>query len=461
MFDPQSALTTRQRSEFERVSSMVGLRALWLFLILFVLTLLLSDHLWADEVDRDDDASAGGELDFAALADRYVIERDRFYREVENVTDPDARIRAFAEHDPANTMFNEFLDLERGHRGTKVGFSALYHLVSVAFASYGCDPAYPVSEAAHEALQRLAEHYTGEPDLDVVFWWLSPGPCGDDARALLERAADSPHRHVRGAALFTSADKLANQAETLTMLGGLLDLTEDNPDQFQTERTNWIRLRETLGSIDPDVARKSALRMFEQVAEEYGDILETPRFPDGLKLVNVERSGIDEISGRERRSLAELAEQKRSAITTLAIGQTAPEIDGPDAFGQQLKLSDHYGEVVVLMFSFKGCVPCEAMYPRNRELVKMYHDRPFRLLGVMGDEELATVEEAVREEKITWDVWWDGSTQGPIHSRWNVESWPEIYVLDHHGVIRYRKLRGELLAHAVAKLVAEAEKDFP
>jgi hypothetical protein len=32
-------------------------------------------------------------------------------------------------------------------------------------------------------------------------------------------------------------------------------------------------------------------------------------------------------------------------------------------------------------------------------------------------------------------------------------------VLDHHGVIRYRDLRGEPLEKAIGKLVMEAERD--
>jgi hypothetical protein len=45
-----------------------------------------------------------------------------------------------------------------------------------------------------------------------------------------------------------------------------------------------------------------------------------------------------------------------------------------------------------------------------------------------------------------------------LATRWNVTRWPEIYVLDHHGVIRYRALRGEMLELAVSRLVERAEQ---
>jgi hypothetical protein len=77
----------------------------------------------------------------------------------------------------------------------------------------------------------------------------------------------------------------------------------------------------------------------------------------------------------------------------------------------------------------------------------------------MGDETIDTVKASVEEKIITWPVWWDGGIRGPISTRFNVRGWPEIYVLDHKGIIRYREIRGEILAKAVAKLVQEAERN--
>ena len=134
------------------------------------------------------------------------------------------------------------------------------------------------------------------------------------------------------------------------------------------------------------------------------------------------------------------------------------EIAGPDAFGNDLKLSDHRGKAVVIMFSFKGCGPCEAMYPDNRKLLEDYAGRPLAFVGVMGDTELATVKESVESKTITWPVWWDGGIHGPLATRWNVSGWPAIFVLDHRGIIRYRALRGEVLSLAVAQLVEAAEQ---
>ena len=98
------------------------------------------------------------------------------------------------------------------------------------------------------------------------------------------------------------------------------------------------------------------------------------------------------------------------------------------------------------------------MYPTNRQLIETYDGRRFTFLGVMGDETIDTVKASIEGKAITWPVWWDGGIRGPISTRFNVRGWPEIYVLDHKGIIRYREIHGEILAKAVAKLVEEAER---
>lgn len=101
------------------------------------------------------------------------------------------------------------------------------------------------------------------------------------------------------------------------------------------------------------------------------------------------------------------------------------------------------------------------MYPHERSLVEKLQGRPFALLGVNSDKDLATVKDAMRSEDLTWRSWWDGSTQGPISKFYNVRGWPTIYVIDPQGVIRYKNVRGDALEAALERLVEEAEAAGP
>lgn len=96
------------------------------------------------------------------------------------------------------------------------------------------------------------------------------------------------------------------------------------------------------------------------------------------------------------------------------------------------------------------------MYPHERSLVKRLADQPFAIIGVNSDRDRDKLKEVLKAEGITWRSFFDGgSTSGPIATRWNVSSWPTIYVLDHEGRIRFKNVRGEELDRAVDALVKE------
>ena len=100
------------------------------------------------------------------------------------------------------------------------------------------------------------------------------------------------------------------------------------------------------------------------------------------------------------------------------------------------------------------------MYPHERSLAKKLESKPFILLGINSDQSKYALKKVIAKEKMTWRSWFDGGgISGPIASNYNVRQWPAIYVLDHHGVIRFRDLRGEPLEKAIDKLVMEAERD--
>jgi len=96
------------------------------------------------------------------------------------------------------------------------------------------------------------------------------------------------------------------------------------------------------------------------------------------------------------------------------------------------------------------------MYPHERSLVKRMQGKPFALIGVNSDADKVALKKAMTEERITWRSFWNGgSTQGPISTKWNVRSWPTIYVLDDKGVIRYKNVREQKMDDAVDKLLKE------
>jgi hypothetical protein len=102
------------------------------------------------------------------------------------------------------------------------------------------------------------------------------------------------------------------------------------------------------------------------------------------------------------------------------------------------------------------------MYPHERSLVKRLEGKPFVLLGINSDKNRAELKKVIDKEKITWRSFWnDGSRQGRISSRWEVDVWPTLFLIDANGVIRHKHVGSpgqRILDDEIDKLIAEVEK---
>lgn len=138
-------------------------------------------------------------------------------------------------------------------------------------------------------------------------------------------------------------------------------------------------------------------------------------------------------------TLGEEAEQLRFELRHLGIGKTPPDIEGEDLEGKKLKLSDYQGKVTLVVFWAGWCGPCMGEVPHERELLKQYKDKGFEIVGVNGDKDSAAGKTAAEKGGVPWRSFADCKRgSGPIVKRWNVESWPTLYLLDGKGVIRFK-----------------------
>lgn len=103
------------------------------------------------------------------------------------------------------------------------------------------------------------------------------------------------------------------------------------------------------------------------------------------------------------------------------------------------------------------------MFPHERSLVKRLADKPFVLLGVNNDSNREDAAKRAAEAEVNWRSFWDGpkGAGGPIATKWNVQGWPTLYLIDHEGVIRNKWVGNpgdQVIDAEIEKLVAVAEK---
>jgi thiol-disulfide isomerase/thioredoxin len=145
-------------------------------------------------------------------------------------------------------------------------------------------------------------------------------------------------------------------------------------------------------------------------------------------------------------------------LNHLTVGKTLPDEAAEDLAGKPVKISDYRGKVVVLDVWATWCLPCRAMIPYERDMVKTLKDKPFALISLSADAKKETLTKFLDDEPMPWTHWWNGgATGGPVDA-YRVRTFPGVFVLDGKGVIRFKHLRGPELEKAVEKLLAEAGK---
>jgi peroxiredoxin len=153
-------------------------------------------------------------------------------------------------------------------------------------------------------------------------------------------------------------------------------------------------------------------------------------------------------------TLGKAAENDLFELHELAIGKLAPDIQGEDINAVSFKLSDYRGKVVVLFFWGNWCFPCQSIYPSLRLLTQRLADQPFALIGINSDPDRGALKKVIKAKGLAWRSFWDGGS-GPIATRWNVKSWPTLYVLDQDGRIRFKNLYLDELDSALETLLKE------
>jgi thiol-disulfide isomerase/thioredoxin len=214
----------------------------------------------------------------------------------------------------------------------------------------------------------------------------------------------------------TQARACAALAQNLKHRGRLVPRLKADPAAVARYEKAWGKaVTAALMKRDPAALLARAERLFERVAAQYGDV----RHP---------------VHG----SLAKLARANLEALRRpVELGHSAPPVEGVDLAGKKLTLADYRGKVVLLDFWASGLPSCRAGWPVERALLKRLAGKPFAVLGVNADSDRKALAAVLREEKITWPSWSDGGfTGGPLATRWEVEVWPTLFLIDANRVVR-------------------------
>ncbi len=116
-------------------------------------------------------------------------------------------------------------------------------------------------------------------------------------------------------------------------------------------------------------------------------------------------------------------------------GQPAPDFALRSSTGENLRLSEYRGDVVMINFWATWCGPCRQEMPLLDDLYNRYQRVGFNLLGVNIDDDSSRAMNMVHELGVNFPVLFDDRKE--VSRMYDVDAMPVTVLVDREGNVRY------------------------
>ena len=360
---------------------------------------------------------------FEALAKQHDARMAAFFRAYHSTDDRAKQTEIARTMHPDDAAYaTQFLALASEEPAGSAAPDALYWVLQLQHG--------PLTPIGKEALARLGRDHTTSPKMGEYLQQLSLHPWPGMEELLRDVLSRNPDRTAQGHACLGLAGMMAGHA-------AIQKYCNDPAMAAKFDREHGPEVMANLLRRDPVADLREAVELHLRVVNEYADVRLFPAYPT------------------DKRTIGPVAQRWLGNHDELGINKVAPEIEGHDVDGKTFKLSDYRGKVVVVVFWASWCGPCMEQIPDERALAAKMAGKPFVLLGVNCDYNLADARKVLDKEQLTWPNWYDGDlqakhhTDGPIRDKYHIQGIPSVFVIDAEGVIRELDVRGIELERAV------------
>ncbi len=135
------------------------------------------------------------------------------------------------------------------------------------------------------------------------------------------------------------------------------------------------------------------------------------------------------------------------------VGAPAPEIALKDLQGQEVRLSDLHGKVVLVNFWATWCKPCKEEMPAMQASYERLREQGFVVLAVNELEDVEKVAEHIKTHGHTFLVVMDHNNG--VANRYGVVGLPASFLIDRQGIVREHIFGNLLTEQRIAELVRQ------
>lgn len=115
--------------------------------------------------------------------------------------------------------------------------------------------------------------------------------------------------------------------------------------------------------------------------------------------------------------------------------EPAPDFTLTSNQGENLRLEDYRGQVVMLNFWASWCGPCRQEMPLMDEIYQNYKDLGFTVLAVNVDADSADANRFLEAVPVSYPVLYD--TESRVSELYEVDAMPTTVMIDRDGNARY------------------------
>lgn len=140
------------------------------------------------------------------------------------------------------------------------------------------------------------------------------------------------------------------------------------------------------------------------------------------------------------------------------MNKPAPDFTAKTLSGENVRLKDFRGKVVMVNFWASWCGPCRQEMPLIEKIYKDYKKSGFVLLGLNVDGEADERDEFLKDTPVSFPILDD--SEGKVADLFGNEAMPSTYFVDRKGNIRhlhkgYKKGEERDYIKQIKKLIAE------
>lgn len=123
------------------------------------------------------------------------------------------------------------------------------------------------------------------------------------------------------------------------------------------------------------------------------------------------------------------------SINAKEMNQPAPDFTLKSMSGENVKLSELQGNVVMINFWATWCGPCRQEMPLLDEFYKKYKKLGFVLLGVNVEEDSSKAAGYLKEVPVTFPILYDNTNK--VSELYDVDAMPTTVLVDRGGNLRF------------------------